>query len=145
MSCYRNVLILLTVSNRLVLINSSILLSIFLLNKKRNQHKIKLHLHTTIIFFFSWILWVSSSRHGSRINTDRFPKRPPKAHVSRGVRWDASPGNLLDFNSLTFPFLGFWVIQTGFWPVPFSPDEALELAKFFIYLKYIYYEKSNWF
>ena len=23
------------------------------------------------------------------------------------------------FNSLNSPFLGFWVIQTGFWPVPF--------------------------
>ena len=40
-------------------------------------------------------------------------------------------------------FLGFWVIQTGYWPVPFSSDEALQLGKVFSLLKYLYYEKSD--
>ena len=43
-------------------------------------------------------------RRGSRINTDQFPKQ-----ALRG------PG--VCFWILTF--LGFWVIQTGYWPVPF--------------------------
>ena len=35
------------------------------------------------------------SRHGSRINTDRFPKRPPKAQASSGVQGWAPLGNFL--------------------------------------------------
>ena len=46
-------------------------------------------------------------RRRFRINTDRFPKRTPKAHASMGVRGYASPGNFSDFNSLKSPFLGF--------------------------------------
>ena len=55
-------------------------------------------------------------RRGSRINTDRFPKRAPKAQASRGVRRRPPPGNFLDFHSLKSPFLGFIVIQKGYWP-----------------------------
>ena len=56
------------------------------------------------------------SRRGSRINTDRFPKRAPKAQASSGVRGLAPPRNYLDFYSLKSPFLGFGVIQMGYWP-----------------------------
>ena len=55
-------------------------------------------------------------RRGSRINTDRFPKRAPKAQASSGVRGLAPPRNYLDFYSLKSPFLGFRVIQMGYWP-----------------------------
>ena len=55
-------------------------------------------------------------RRGSRINTDRFPKRAPKAQASRGVRRRPPPGNFLDFYSLKSPFLDFIVIQKGYWP-----------------------------
>ena len=41
----------------------------------------------------------------------------------------APPGNILDLNSLKSPFLGFWVIQTGYWSVHFSSGfERLEQA-----------------
>ena len=46
-------------------------------------------------------------RRGSRINTDRFP-------TSREDCGHAPPGNVFDFNSPKSPFLGFWVIQTGY-------------------------------
>ena len=51
-------------------------------------------------------------RRGSRTNTDRFPKRAPKAQDSRaggggGVWRHAPPWNFLDFNFLKCPFLGF--------------------------------------
>ena len=55
-------------------------------------------------------------RRGSRINTDRFPKRAPKAQAFSGVRGLAPPRNYLDFYSLKSPFLGFRVIQMGYWP-----------------------------
>ena len=55
-------------------------------------------------------------RCGSRINTDRFPKRAPKARASSGVREKAPPGKKLDFYYLKSPFLGFLVIQTECWP-----------------------------
>ena len=55
-------------------------------------------------------------RRGSRINTDRFPKRAPKAQASSGVREKAPPGKKLDFYYLKSPFLGFQVIQTECWP-----------------------------
>ena len=55
-------------------------------------------------------------RRGSRINTDRFPKRAPKAQASSGVREKAPPGKKLDFYSLKSSFLGFQVIQTECWP-----------------------------
>ena len=29
------------------------------------------------------------------------------------------------------PFLGFWVIQTGYWPVSFYSDEALQIGELF--------------
>ena len=55
-------------------------------------------------------------RRGSRINIDRFPKRAPKAQAFSGVRGLALPRNYLDFYSLKSPFLGFRVIQVGYWP-----------------------------
>ena len=55
-------------------------------------------------------------RRGSRINTDRFPKRAPKAQASSGVQERAPPGKNLDFYSLKSPFVGFQVIQTKYWP-----------------------------
>ena len=56
-----------------------------------------------------------TSRRGSRINTDRFPKWAPKAQASSGVQEWAPPGKNLDFYSLKSPFLGFQVIQRGYW------------------------------
>ena len=55
-------------------------------------------------------------RRGSRIMTDRFPKRAPKARAFSEVRGLAPPRNYLDFYSLKSPFLGFRVIQMGYWP-----------------------------
>ena len=77
-------------------------------------------------------------RRGSRIHTDRFPIREPKEQ--------ASQGNFLDLNSLNSPFLGFWVIQTGYWPVPFSTGEALQisgLSSRLISMFYVGYAGSN--
>ena len=75
--------------------------------------------------FVCWHCWLLF-RRGSRISIDRFPKREPKAQASRGVRGHAPPlENVLDFNSLKSPFLGFLVTQTGYSPVPPSSDEAL--------------------
>ena len=55
-------------------------------------------------------------RRRSRINGDQFPKQwVPKAQASRRS------------GGLQFPFLGFWVIQTGYWLVPLSSDEALRI------------------
>ena len=66
---------------------------------------------------------------------DRFPKRAFK----RGHRIYAPLGNLVDFNSLKSPFLGFRIIQTGYWPIPFTLGEALQLGKsLFIYLFYFF-------
>ena len=39
-----------------------------------------------------------------------------RCKLSSGVRGRAPPGNNLDFYSLKSPFLGFQVIQTGYWP-----------------------------
>ena len=49
--------------------------------------------------------------------------------VSRGMlSWEFC----FDFNSLKSPFLGFWIIQTGYWQVPFSSgDWPCNLARFF--------------
>ena len=65
---------------------------------------------------------------------ERFPKRTPKAQASGGVR-GMSPalGIFFDFNSLKSPFLGLWVIQTGYWLVPFYWDKALQLEKCFFF------------
>ena len=59
------------------------------------------------------LLFLQRARRGSRINTDRFPKRAPKARAFSGVRGLAPPRNYLDFYSLKSPFLGFRVIQMG--------------------------------
>ena len=79
-----------------------------------------------ILNFHWWQL-----RRGSRINTDRFPKRAPRAQASRGIRGILPRGNVVDFNSLKSPFLGFWVIQTGYWSVPISSDEAWPIGGLF--------------
>ena len=66
------------------------------------------------------------------MNTDWFPKYwPQKVQASGegrggGVQWHVSLRYFLDFNSLKSPFLGFLVIQTGYWPDPFSLDGALQ-------------------
>ena len=80
-----------------------------------------------------------SSRRRSRINTDQFPKRAPKAQASRRFWGNALLGNVFDFNFLKYPFLGFWAVQTGCCPVPFSSDEAFQLGKIFS-IKNVYYE-----
>ena len=86
---------------------------------------------------------VTSTRRGSRINTDRFPKRAPKEQASRWVRGHAPLGNL------------FWIVT------PQSPDSCVsqslrqdidwrskpfssfQLRNFFPNKKYDYYEKSD--
>ena len=55
--------------------------------------------------------------------------------ASSRVREHALPGNCLDFNSLNSSFLAFSVIQTGYWPVPFSSrflHKALRSADYII-------------
>ena len=60
----------------------------------------------------------ASSRRGSRTHTDGFHKRVPKAHTSWGDRRSSPPGSFLDFLLPQVPsFLGFWIIQTGYWQV----------------------------
>ena len=70
---------------------------------------------------FLTALEITQLRHGSRINTDQFTKQTLKL---LGGCVDMLPGKILDLNSLMSPFLGFWVIQTRYWPVPFSLDET---------------------
>ena len=48
-----------------------------------------------------------SGRRGSRINTDRFPKRALKAQTFSEVQGLAPPKNYLDFYSSKSPFLAF--------------------------------------
>ena len=67
-------------------------------------------------------------RRWSRINTDRFAKLAPKAQISRGPGGMLPPSKFLDFNSLNSPFPGFWIMQTGYWPVPFCSDEVLQIG-----------------
>ena len=74
-------------------------------------------------------------RHESRINTG-FPKRAPKAQASSGVRGRAPPRNCLDFYSLRSPFLGFRVIQTGYWP-DFNLESVFIMKNIFIMKKYV--------
>ena len=52
-------------------------------------------------------------RRGSRINTDRFPKRGAEESSLCGSP-DAPPGIFLGFNSLKFPFPGF-CLMPGNW------------------------------
>ena len=72
------------------------------------------------------------SRHGSRINTDQFPKRTTKVQASNKV-WGRAPSiNFLDlYSSLKSPFQGFRVIQTGF-----------QLGKCFFIIKNIFIMKN---
>ena len=48
-------------------------------------------------------------------------ERAPKVQGSGGMRGHAPAGNAL----------GFWTIQTGFWPIQFSSDDALQIGGFF--------------
>ena len=77
---------------------------------------------------FSCSTWASSER-GSRMNTNGIPKWAPTAQAYKGVWGHASPVHFSDFNSLKFPFLGFWVIQIGC---------LQEFNRIFFHLKYIY-------
>ena len=52
---------------------------------------------------------VKSTRHGSTINTDRFPKRAPKEQASSGVRGHAPLGNLIWILTPQSPV--FWVCE----------------------------------
>ena len=78
-----------------------------------------------------WKRWKCGviSWRGSRIDADRFPKRAPRAQASKGVPGEYTPWKLFWFNPLKSSFVGFWVIQTGYWQVPFSSGEALQLGK----------------
>ena len=64
-------------------------------------------------------------RRGSGINTDRFPKRGPKAQaLSKGVWGAGSPRNVLVFNSLSplswvFESLRQHIAQVSTWKVFF--------------------------
>ena len=68
------------------------------------------------------------------MNTDWFPKHwPRKVQASEkggggggGVQWHVSLRYFLDFKTQKSPLMGFLVIQTGYWPVPFSLDGALQ-------------------
>ena len=62
-----------------------------------------------------YVTWLSTNS-----DIDRFPKRAPGAQVCK-------------FISYKFPFLGFWVIQTRYWPVLFSPDKVLQIGCSFQY------------
>ena len=70
-------------------------------------------------------------RRGSRINTDQFPKRAPKEQPSRGVRRRAPPGYFLDFLFFKSPFLGFIVIQKGYWP-DFNLESVFIIKNIFV-------------
>lgn len=61
-----------------------------------------------------------------QINIDQFPKWAPKAKASTDFWKHAPPSNFLDVNSPKSLFLGFRLIQTGYWPVPCFLDEAGE-------------------
>ena len=77
--------------------------------------------HCRFLSIFFVLLAQFNSRRRSRINTDRFPKRAPKAQAFSGVRGLAPKRNYLDFYSLESPFLGFRVIQ-----MEYRPDFNLE-------------------
>ena len=69
----------------------------------------------------------------SRINTDRFPKRASKDEASivlSGVG-GMLPWKFFGFYLLKVPF-PVLVVQTGYWPVPFSSDEALRIGGLFV-------------
>ena len=80
------------------------------------------------------VLVYDQAQAGSNLNIDRFPGFLISwGGGGGGVRGHGPPENFLDFNSLRSTFLGFWVIPTGYWPVPLASDEALQIEKFFIY------------
>ena len=90
-----------------------------------------------------WAL-VKVSQCGCRINTDRFPKWSPKAHASRGKVGGGVRSMLQEMFCFLTPqgpspaplSLELWVIQKGYWPVPFrSPRmKRCKLANYYHYL-----------
>ena len=85
------------------------------MEKTARDSKVKAK-YSSKVHFQRYPTYQCVNRRGSRINTDRFPKRAPKAQASSGVREKAPPGKKLDFYYLKSPFLGFQVIQTECWP-----------------------------
>ena len=62
----------------------------------------------------------------SRITTDRFSNSERRKRKVLGRSGGILPlWNFSDFNFLNTLFLGFWVIQTGYWPVA---DESLQIG-----------------
>ena len=61
---------------------------------------------------YSWF------RYRCRINTGQFPKWAPKAQASSGIKGHKTPLKIIVWISTVSesPFLGFWVIQMGYWP-----------------------------
>ena len=80
-------------------------------------------------------------RRGSRINTDRFPKRAQKAQAFSGVRGLAPPRNYLDFYFLKSPFLAFRVIQMGYWP-DFNLESVFSFKNIFNMKNVTYFRKT---
>ena len=87
---------------------------------------IHVHVHWHAWAFLSMFIiamkgfYIYYSRHGCRINNDWFPKLSAEGKSFQPVRgvWGNTPaGDFLDFtvNSLKSSFLGFRVIQTGYW------------------------------
>ena len=65
-------------------------------------------------------------RRWSRITTDRFSNSERRKRKVLGRSGGILPlWNFSDFNFLNTLFLGFWVIQTGYWPVA---DESLQIG-----------------
>ena len=76
------------------------------------------HRSKQFLTFERWQLWhqiaplfmqnlSKTSRRGSRIHTDGFPKRAPKAQASRGIWGACSPEKCFGFYLPKVPFLGF--------------------------------------
>ena len=80
-------------------------------------------------------------RHRTNINTEQFLNERQRYKLLGGLG-AASLGNFWDFNSIKSSFLGFSVIQTGYWAVPFYSNEALQLGKFFFFIKNIFIMKN---
>ena len=117
---------------------------------RRSRHKLSLLLleffevplfSSKLKLYWNWFRFIQqivcgTFRRGSRINADRFPKRAPQAQASRGFRGNALLGIFFIYIYLTpekSPFMDFWVVQTGYWQVPFSSGETLQLGKIFLY------------
>ena len=87
-------------------------------DQKHVQHLITSKLKLLVYVYCSY---------GSRLNSDPYSQPAARAQVSR------ESGGI---NSLKSPFLGFWVLETGYWP-----DYNLE-SFFFHIIKNIFYLKN---